>query len=74
MEEKQFRNLFLALLGLAAFVSFLWTATTIVPEPGGIGLVFRLVVCVGLTAMFAAAFALDLFGIWTGHLPRRHKH
>lgn len=74
MSDQQFRNVFLLLLGMAAFVSFLWTATTIVPEPGGIGLIFRLVVCLGVTLLFAAAFVIDLFGIWTGHLPQRDKH
>lgn len=74
MEDKQFRSLFLVLLGFAAFVSFLWTVTTIFPDPGGIGFAFRVVVCAGLTLMFAAAFALEIFGIWTGHLPRSDSH
>jgi hypothetical protein len=74
MHDKEFRNLFLAVLGLGLFVSFLWTVTTIVPDPGGISQTMRLIVCGGLTVIFALALGLDLFGIWTGHLPSRHHH
>lgn len=73
MQEKQFRNMFVMALAAVAFCAMLWTATLMVDYPGGIGLTFREVVCWGVTIGVAAIFAIDLFGIWTGHLPTIRK-
>lgn len=69
MHDKEFRNIFSLVLALCVFCGFLATMTLIVQEPGGFSLGFRWVVCAGLTAGFLALFGLDLYGIWTGHLP-----
>ncbi len=75
MHDKEFRAIFVLLLGMCAFWGFLFTVTTMVPEPGGFGLVFRLIVCSGLTVGCLTLLGLDLYGILTGHLPSRlDKH
>jgi hypothetical protein len=75
MSEKDFRGvLFVLLLAFGGFVGTLFTVTVFAPDSVGIGLAFRLVVCAGLTVAFLALLALDLYAIWTGHLPNQHKH
>jgi hypothetical protein len=75
MHEKDFRGvLFVLLLAFGGFCGMLFTVTVFAPEPGGIGLAFRLVVCVALAVAFLALLALDLYAIWTGHLPNQQKH
>ncbi len=73
MQDTEFRNLFIALLAFGAFCAALFTLTWFA-EPGGIGMVFRLVVCAGLAVSFITLFVVDLIGIWTGDRPRWHKH
>lgn len=69
MQSNQFRSVFTLVLALVAFCAMLWTVTMMVDYPGGIALTFREVVCAGVTVGVLAILALDLFGIWTGHLP-----
>ena len=69
MPKGYFRGIFGLVLALGVFCGFLITMTQIVQEPGGFSLGFRWVVCAGLTAGFLALFGVDLYGIWTGHLP-----
>jgi hypothetical protein len=72
MQDKIFRGLFVLLLAFGAFCGMLFTATMLVTEPGGFGLMFRLVVCAGLAVSFLVLFVVDLYGIWTGELPHLH--
>ena len=72
MHDKEFRNIFGLVLALGVFCGFLVTMTLVVQEPGGFSLGFCWVVCAGLTAGFLVLFGLDLYGIWTGHLPGQH--
>ena len=61
MHDKEFRLLFIPILGLAALCATFWTADII--DPGGIASVFLSSVGMVFTIGFLALFALDLFGI-----------
>jgi hypothetical protein len=74
MQEKDFRGLFVLVLAMIAGCAMLWTVTLFIDYPGGLGLLFREVVCVGVTVGVLALVLVDLFGIWTGHLPTLRKH
>ena len=72
MHDKEFRNLFVLVLAFGAFCATLFTATVVLPDPGGFGFLFRMVACVALIVGFLIVFAVDLIGIWTGDLPHLH--
>jgi hypothetical protein len=73
MQEKDFRVIFPLVLAFCALGAMLFTATMFA-EPTGISYLFRMVVCAGVIAGLLGMVVVDLFGIWTGHLPGQHKH